>query len=152
MMEDAAGDVEAAAHPTGELLDRFARSIGKTGALERPVHLLGQLGSREPLQPSERVEVLARGEERVDRELLRHDPELLRRAARDHRLIEHANFPAVEPHPSGDGTNQRRLACSVRAEQRQQLALAQLERRAGERLHSSVALHRVGDSQDVHRG
>ena len=113
---------------------------------------LRELRSGQSLQPAEPVEVLARRQQRIERELLRHDAELARRAAGHDRLIEDANLAAVEPDPSGDRANQRGLARAVRTEQRQQLPLAQLEGRAVERLDGAVALPGVGDGQDVHRG
>ena len=51
----------------------------------------------------------------------------------------------VEPHAAGDGANQRGLPGAVRAEQRQQLALAQLQGRAVERFHGAERLSGVDD-------
>ena len=109
---------------------------GSRARSARPVRSSAQstcFASAAPASPCSRpnaVEILARGQQRIDGELLRHDAELLRRASRSHRLIEHANLAAVEPHPAGDRADQRRLAGAIRTEQRQQLALAQLERGA----------------------
>ena len=46
-------------------------AIVERGHLERPLHLRRDVRARQPLQPRERLEVLARRERRIDRQLLR---------------------------------------------------------------------------------
>src|SRR5262249_14835376 len=51
---------------------------------------------------------------------------------------------------SGNRPNDRRLACAVRPEQRQQFSLPELERRAIERHRVAKGFLRAGDGEDVH--
>ncbi len=122
-MHDATGDIEPPAHATGELLHGLVRAIGKAGALECPVHVLRELLAREPVERTERPQILARRQERVERNLLRHDAEIGWRLPAVEHTIEQLNLAAIEPHAPGDRTNQGRLAGAVRAEQREQLPL-----------------------------
>ena len=91
-VHDAAGDVEAAAHAAGELLDRLGRR-DRRGPVRSSTQstCCASARARQPLQPAERLEVLARGEERIERHFLRHDAQLraasARRAARSNSRI-----------------------------------------------------------------
>ena len=67
-------------------------AIGQAGAFERPVHLLRQFRAREPVQAAETLQVLACGEQRIDRQLLRDDAEHAWRAPGDDRLIENTDL------------------------------------------------------------
>src|SRR5688572_2276019 len=99
--------------------------------------------SGQALQAAEPIEVFPRREQLIEGKLLRHDPELARRATGYDRLIEDADLAGVEPDPSGDRADQRGLAGAIRPEQRQQLALPQLERSAIQRLGRASCRERV---------
>ena len=116
--------------------------------LERPVHLLREIGSREPVESSEHLEVLARCEHRINRDLLRHDPEFRRRVAAVEDPIEHPDLAAVEAHPAGDRPDQGRLAGAIRTEQGKQLSLPELERRTIQCLDRAECLARVAYRQE----
>ncbi len=103
-----------------------------------------------PCRRPNACEVLARRQERIERHVLRHDTQFARRLAAGQHLAEQPNLAAIEPHASGDRANQRRLAGAVRSEQRQQLAFAELERRAVERRDLAERLRGVRDRQDGH--
>ena len=149
-VQHAARDVQPPPHAARELFDRLPCAIGKARLLERPVDLLGQVRTRKAVQRAEDFEVLARREERIERDLLRHDPELGRRPAPVRNPIEGPDLPAVETHAPGDRANERRLAGAVRTEQRQQLSLPQLEARAVERHGGAELLPGVDHREDVH--
>ena len=149
-VHDAAGDIEAAAHAAGELLDRLGRSIREPGALEHPVDLLRELPARKPLQAAERLEVLARAQERIERDFLGHDTQFVRRLPAGEHPVEQPDLAAIQPDAAGDPANQRRLASAVWSKERQQLPFAKLERRTVECLYAAKRLRGVRDRQDGH--
>ena len=80
---------------------------------------------------------LAHGEERVEHELLRDDPERAPRGAivGDDIVAEDPRRAAIGAGQPGQDRDQRRLAGAVRAEQAEELALPDDEVDARERLH-----------------
>ena len=137
--------------PENCLTDSLARSA-------RPVCSSAQStcfersGPESPCSAPNDLQVLARGQQRIDRDFLRHDPELGGRVPAVEHAIEHANLAAIEPHAPGDRANQRRLAGAVRAEQGEQFSLPEIERRAVQRCDRPELLSRIRDSEDVHIG
>src|SRR5690606_37172381 len=86
-----------------------------------------------PLQPERHV--LAHGEVREERVVLEHEPDAapLRRhgdAVADERLPVERDGPAVGRLEAGDAAERRRLPAPARAEERERLALHDLEREA----------------------
>ena len=102
------------------------------------------------MQLAEDLQVFPRRQQRIERDLLWHDAELGRRLPAVERSIEDPDLAAVEPHAPGDRADQRRLAGAVRAEQREQFSLPQLEGRAVQRDDVAERLPRVRDREDVH--
>ena len=105
---------------------------------------------RQPVEAPNDLQVLSRGQQRIHRDFLWHDPELGRSLPAIADSIEHANLAAVEPHAPGDRADQRRLAGPVRAEQCEQFSLPQFEGRPVERGDVPELFPRVRDSEDVH--
>ena len=134
--------------PENLLIGSSARS---SSAVTASAHLtaLGNVARRESLQAAERAQVLARGQGRIDRELLRHDAELGRRFRPGQRRAEQPDLPGIQLDAPRNRTNERGLAGAVRAEQRQQLSLAQRKRRAVERDDFAKLLARAAHRQDV---
>ena len=151
-MQHAAGDVQPPAHASGEPLHGLLAPVGKPGAVERPVHLLREVSTGQPVQPAEHLQVLARGEHRIDGDFLRDDAKLGRGAAAVEHAIEHADLAAVQPYSAGNRFDERGLACAVRTEQRQQLTLPKFQSGAVQRLDRAEAFPRVADREDVHHG
>ena len=145
-MNDAAGDVEAALHAAGELLDRLCGAIGEADPIQHPVDLAFESGAAQSLQPAKRLQVFACGQKRIERDLLGHDAELRRRFAAGERTIEQPNLSAIESNAAADGANERRLASAIRSQERQQLALGEREGRAVERFHLAEGFAGVRDS------
>src|SRR4029078_3464117 len=92
LMEYPARDVEATTHSAGELLDGFIRAIGESGTLEHPVHVLRELRTRQPVQAAEGIEILARSQQRIERDLLRDDAQFRRRQPAVEHAIEQSNL------------------------------------------------------------
>ena len=111
-----------------------AAAIGEPGTFERPVHLLIERRAARALAGGRTLEILPRGQQRVERDLLGNDAELRWGSPAVDHAIEHADLTCVEAHATGDRANERRLPGAVRTEQREQLALPELERRPVERL------------------
>ena len=93
LMQDAAGDVQPALRmpPENCLTDSFARSAS-------PVCSSAQSTCLRELRPraraaAERLEILARRQQRIERDLLRHDAELGRRLP----AVEHAVEQRISP-------------------------------------------------------
>src|SRR2546428_9057676 len=85
--------------------------------------------------PAEYEQVFPNGEQRIERDLLRHDAHRLacsaiacRRGASEDR-----DRPAVGNDTSHDGANERALAGAIGTEQTEELALLESERNAIER-------------------
>src|SRR4051812_42882603 len=152
MMQNTARDIEPAPHSPRELLDDFARAIEKTGALERPIDLLRQLFPRQAVQTAEGVQILARREQRVQRNFLRDNPKLRSGATATEGAVEEANLTAIEPHPTGNGANERGFSRAVGPEQRQEFAMAQLECCTIQRGDLSESFSGIPDREDIHAG
>ena len=91
------------------------------------------------------------GFERVGRELLRHQADHRAHGAVVARDVEAGDRDRalVEPHDAADESDQRGLAGAVRAEQREDLALADIEVDELERTETrGVGLRHVGDGND----
>src|SRR5205085_5965621 len=56
-------------------LHRLAPAVRESGPVERPSDAVAQRRAGETVQASERLEVLARGEQRIDRQFLGNDAE-----------------------------------------------------------------------------
>ncbi len=145
-MNDATGDVEAALHAAGELLDRLCGAIGEADSIQHPVDLAFESGAAKSLQTAKCQQVFARGQKRIERDFLGHDAELGRCFAARERTIEQSNLSAIETNAAADGANERRLARAIRSEERQQLALGEREGCAVERFHLAKGFAGVRDS------
>jgi hypothetical protein len=96
------------------------------------------------------VERLLDGEEEVDVEVLRRQPDRLARllVVVDRVVAEDADRPRGRLSQAGRAVDQRRLAGAVGPEQAEELARVDVERDALQRLDASgVALDEVGDLQ-----
>jgi hypothetical protein len=80
------------------------------------------------MQSPEGLKVLARRQQRVEGDLLGHNPQFGRRLPAIEHSVEQLNLTAVEPYSSGNRPDQRRLSGAVRPEQRQKLTLLKIER------------------------
>src|SRR5581483_7078787 len=76
---------------------------------------------------AEHFEVLPRRQERIERDLLRHQPEHAPHlfAGPANRLAEQLDVALIEPHAARDGTDHRRLASPIGLEQEEKLAALQ---------------------------
>ena len=101
--------------------ERFALGAAVAGQLERREQRLGR-GTRVvlALEPREQLEVLAGGEAPVVRRPLRHPADARRPSRR-------STVPVARPQRPGEDREQRRLARAVRADEREHLAVPDLE-------------------------
>src|SRR5205085_3033512 len=105
-------------------LHRLAPAVRESGPVERPSDAVAQRRAGETVQASERLEVLARGEQRIDRQFLGNDAESAPRLVVE-RTPEQLDRAAVEPHAARERLDQGGLAGAVGPQQSEQLALAQ---------------------------
>src|SRR5690606_18328927 len=123
---------------------------------DEPQHLVGAGAAgllRHPAQPE--GDVLAHGEVREERVVLEHEPDAapLRRhrdAVADERLPVERNGPAVGRLEAGDAAQRGRLAAPARSEERERLALLDLEREAVDDRQHAVGelLREAGNGQE----
>src|SRR5205823_4494014 len=110
--EEAYGEVEPALQAAGELARAALEHGLEPRKRARRRDALGEPHGAEPLHAAEKAQVLPAGEHRVERMLLRHEPERARRTAArlgERRAVEQhlAARPAELP---GDERDQRGLA------------------------------------------
>ena len=108
------------------------------------------VGARESVQAPEEVEVLARGQVGIDRQVLRHvaDLGLERGRARVHRLAGDADLALVAAEDPADHRDRRGLAGPVRTEQAVRLAASDGEADAIDGLPVAEALAQAGAFED----
>ena len=140
LVQHAAGEVQPALHAAGELLHHAGRALGEPGPLQRPRCTFVQFLPLEPVHAPERLQVLARIQQRVERVLLWNDAQFGARLAGCEHMPEQRHRAAVQAHAAGDGADQRGLAGAIRPQQSQHLALAERERHAVERARGAEAL------------
>jgi hypothetical protein len=103
----------------------------------------------EAVERAEDLQVLAGREQGVQGDLLRHDAEgparVVGRSAEP--AAQEFDLTLVQPHPPGDGADERRLAGAVGAQQQEQLAPFERDLRAVERLGLAESFAGPGDSQ-----
>jgi hypothetical protein len=150
LVHDSAGDVQPPAHAPGELVHAVVLAIDESRPFERPFHVVRQGAAYEALQASEDLQVLARGEEWIQCDLLWNDAEFGRRAAPRDDMTEQPDLSRVESHPSRDGAYERGLPCAVRPEQCEQFSPPELEARAVKRSDCSELFSRIRNLQHVH--
>ena len=146
-------DVEPAPHPARVGLDDAVGRVGDPDELQQLVGARVQAAAAHPLDAALEHQVLAAGAVLVDARVLRHVAD---RAAHGVRLAADvvardrggALVGVRERHEHADG---RRLARAVRAEQPEDLAFADVERDAVERLNLAVALAQCLDDDRFHR-
>ena len=127
-VQHGARDVEPALHATGERLDRLLRAIRQRRPLQRPVDARFERRASQPVEPPERLEIFARRQQRIERDLLRHHAEHLAAIGAAQALAEQLDLAAIERHAPGNRADQRGFAGAVGPQQRQQFTGAQLER------------------------
>jgi hypothetical protein len=128
-VEQTQAQVEPALHAAGEALDPVTRPIGEADPGQALIDPLPQLAAGEPVQRAPERQVVAGGQVLVDRDLLRHHPEV----ALDRRRLEpdvaavHQDPAAVGLENPRDHAQRRGLAGAVGAEQAEDLAVPDLE-------------------------
>ncbi len=151
-MEDPARDVDPALHAAGKGLDQTPGPVGEAGPPQRPLDSLAKLGALQPIETAEGLEVLARGQVRVEGDLLRDEPELLSAAARGQQLVEHLDLARIGHRETADAPHEGRLAGTVRTEEGQPLSPPQLEAGAIQRGRASVPFGHIANAQRPIRG
>ena len=73
-MQEADPDVQSPLHPARVVLGPLVRTLLEPGHREHPVDPVARLGAGHAVEPGEEVQVLARAQVGVDRQLLRHVP------------------------------------------------------------------------------
>ena len=127
--DQAGRQVQAPAHAPRELRDRLVGRVAQVELLEQPGGSGASVRRAHALQASEQPQVLGRGQVIVDRCVLPGHPEQLADAmglARDVHA-EHLGVPRVDRQQRGEHPQHRRLSGPVRAEDAEDLALANLE-------------------------
>jgi hypothetical protein len=130
-----AGEAELLLHAARELAGRAIGEAGEVGHRQQPLVALAAFLARYAVQVGVEVEVLLHAQVLVQAESLRHvaDPVLdLLRGAGDVDA-EHVQRPAAELDQAAGGTDQRRLAGAVGADEGGQRAARDLEGDAVER-------------------
>ena len=155
LVDHASCHVEPSLHPAGQGLRDVGRALGETGPRQRLGDRAVERRAIESVIATEDREILACSEQWIERNLLRHDADLLasdvvtgrRTAAEDRHLS------AVRLHTAHDRSNQSALPGSVGTEKAEDLAFAELERDAVESFSTVEILCEVGDYDCCcHRG
>ena len=148
MPDEGGGQVEAAAHPPGVGPHRPLAGPAQIEALEHLSGAASALAAAEAVQAADQLEVLAAGQQLVERRGLAGEAE---QTAGGRRLPAHvyatdAHCAAVRDEQRGENPHQGRLAGAVRSQKTKDLALADPERHPVER--PSLA-ERLGDVLDL---
>jgi len=146
-------DVEPALHPAGVAAHDPVGSIGESDELEQLVHPLLQLGAAHAVDASLQHQVLAAGRLAVDPRLLRYIAECAPGPVRvpDHVLSGDRGAARVGFRQRREDADGGRLPRPVRAEEREDFALAHGEGDSVERLDLAVSLAEVVRDDRVHR-
>ena len=144
-MEQPDADVEPALHPAGEAVDAVLRAVGQVGQGQDLVDTPVELATAQALQPAEELEVLARRQVRVDRQVLRDVADRRLRLGRPDvdRAAGHEHLAAVAAEQPADHRDRRGLAGAVRAQQPVGLARCDREADAVDRGPLAVPLAQI---------
>ena len=128
-VEDAAGEVDLAAHPAGEGADRVMAAVLQ---FEQGQHLLDpvpQLGPPEPVEPARQLQVLLGRELAVERRLLEDEADVLAHRQRfgDDVVAVDLGAAAGRADQRRQHVDHRRLARPVGAEEAEELAAADVD-------------------------
>ena len=146
-MQEGAGEIEAPLHAAGEGRDDVVGALGETGDVERARDGRTRVAPRQPEQAHEEMQVLACGQRRVERDLLRHQAERaprLRRLAVDGMAGDRRRARA-RPAQRREHGQRRGFAGAVRPQQADDLAGLDREADAVERRARTVAQAQILD-------
>jgi hypothetical protein len=93
------------------------------------------------------MQVLAAGKQWIERKVLRDPAQRSTSRNRERRLTKDVNASRIGPNPTGDASDQRGLAGSVRTQQAKTLAVTELERHSRDRRQTAEAFHDAIDLQ-----
>ncbi len=152
-MDEPEGDIEPAAHPAGVGLHDAVSSIRDADELEQLIRPRLQRAAAHPLHAALEHQVLTARAELVDARVLRHVPDqpANRVLLAAHVVPEDRRCAFVGVRERDEYAYRRRLAGAVRAEETEDLALADLERHAVERSNLAVRLTQLADGDRIHR-
>ncbi|NYI92071.1 hypothetical protein HNR02_005446 [Amycolatopsis endophytica] len=110
------GQVEAAAHPAGVLLDRFLPRLRQAHPLQQFRRPLPRPARAEVVEPAEHLQVLPPAQHRVDRGVLADQPDAVAdpRGVPDNVETRHAHTAGVGPQQGGEDAHTGGLARAVR--------------------------------------
>ena len=148
LREQAGREVEPPSHAARVRLRGSVGGVGELEALEQLRRAAAGLRAREPEQAPEHLEVLAAGQQLVDRGELTGQGEQLAHARRlgDDVVTEQLGPSRVRLEQRRQDADERRLARAVRAEQAEDHALRNLQVDAGERRRRPEPLDHAPDT------
>ena len=146
-MDEARGHVHAPPHAARQTLDRVIGAIRERGPLQAPLDGAAQRFAAQALVLAEGFQVLAAGEQRVERQLLRGPAQLCAGGGGVGRLAEHLYAARIQPDAAGDAAYERGLARPVGSEQAQARPVLDFERNPGNRGQFAKPLHHRIDAQ-----
>ena len=148
-VQQGAFERQALTHPSREPGDRVVGAIGQAGMGKRADHSLARVV--EAVQPREELEVLARGQLRIEIQVVAEQaeagPEPRARRAGVERAVVH--LPRRRREQRRQNRQQRRLPCPVRPEQAEDRAGAAGETHAGQRAPPAEVPRDVVDHEAI---
>jgi hypothetical protein len=148
------GEVEAPAHPTGEVAQQSVARVDEVEPFEQLLDTTGENLLRHLRQPADEAQVLARSDVLVDRGVLAREPD--RRAyllaVLGHVAPEHERAPAIGLDQRGEDADGGGLAGAVRAQDAEHRAGGNVERDALQGFDGAEALAEIlGDDGQLVR-
>ena len=142
LVEQSDADVEPAFHTAGVLLGAVLAAVGEADDVEHLVDALVRHSSGHAVQRSEEPQVLLAGQVRVDRQVLRDEPDRVLALGRPRfdRRAHDSDGSLVGLKQSGQDRDRRRLPCAVRAEQAVRLTGADVQGHVVDRMDRAVPL------------
>ena len=127
--DQAGGEIEPAPHAAGVGLDDAAGCVGQAEPLKKLVGAALRIGLREAIEAGDHLEVLAAGQDLVERGVLTGQPDPAADLTRVGEDIEAGDLGAacVRPGQGREDADQRRLPGPVRAEDAEDRAFGHLD-------------------------
>src|SRR5579872_4211975 len=146
-MNQARSHVEPTLHASGEAGDDVAGTIGESSPLQASRNRLVELSATQAMVVSESLQVLAAGETRIQRQVLRYPSQRLARGDGVGRRVEDGNRSRIGNHPADNAANESALAGAVRTKQPEALARLKFQRDSVDGCELAKALEQRGDAE-----